>query len=142
MTTTEREPAKLGTTSWADLGGRGIDPRRPLAGGWLAQHDLAVEAFDTTRAYCPGLTFENFRALVSAAASGLPIELVWRNRAGEVTRSFVVIRQWVTLAHCTANLHVKRWGFSHPIALHELVSVEVPEASYDYLGVDNNEDNA
>lgn len=128
---TPRERTKFQGYGWKDLeGGVGIT-RRTAPGGWMREHDLAVEAYDATHDET-GLPFEAYRDLVSAAGSGLPIILTHRGRDGSKTRRTYVVEQFISYSTATtANLHVRAWGFAFPIALRDLVDVTVPEQEFD-----------
>lgn len=124
-------------TAWSSLGSRGLT-RETAPRGWERLHDLTVEAHETTRDYCH-LTFEDWRALVSAAATGLPVYITHehRNVPGEgtterTTRAYVVDTITGLSPGVYDNLRTRAWGFSVPMSLSELVSVTVPEATYEY----------
>lgn len=134
MTGTTR--SKLVEYGWGDLPNSGITPDTSPR-DWMKLHALAVDAYEQTRDFS-SLAFEQLRALVDASASGLPITLTHRNRVRgydrdriETTTRTYVVRQFMNLSgSTTANLYVKSWGVSFPIALRDLVDVEVPAQTF------------
>lgn len=116
------------TTTWADLGNRGLC-RETAPQGWTHLHDLAVHAHKAAEQFC-SLTFAEWNALVSAVASGLPVILTWGHKTP--TRATVIVDQVFAPSRSTASVYLRRWGFTHPISLEDLRSVEVPEAEYTF----------
>jgi len=136
MTTTTRETKTRFTEETWDglrdrLGNRRGVTRETAPRGWMHSHDLAVEAYEAREDL--DLPFEAYRDLVSAASSGLPI--IIRHRDGyhgktETTRTYIVEQFIGYGGGTTSNLYVRSWGFAFPIALSQIVSVEVPEQTF------------
>jgi hypothetical protein len=121
--------------TWAQLGNTGLS-RETAPRDWMRLHDLAVEAHKATAEFCE-LSFDEMNTLVAAAANGLPIAITHRARLNgtdtvQVTTRTCVITQFMGLGNSTASLYVRAWGFTYPLGLSSIVSVSVPEATYEY----------
>ena len=127
--TTATEPRTFTDFTWADLPNTGLTRQSGYPLGWMKLHDLAVIAHRDTADFCT-LTFAEWRSLVSAAAHGLPIRLTFADRFGHRT-STVIVEQFMSIRPgTTANIYMRTWGFAHPVALRDIVGVEVPSTEY------------
>jgi hypothetical protein len=128
------ERATFTEMTWAKLGAP-LSKRNRLS-AWTELHDLAVEAYESTRESC-ALTFEDWRSLVSAANAGLPIILTHEHRLNgtdqveRTTRTYVVESLEPRLGVYGA-VRAHTWGFTINLALSDLLGVTVPEPSYEY----------
>lgn len=106
--------------------------------GWEAQTDLAYEL-----SYRSNLTFEQCRELISAVLNGMPLVLTWVNEncpnygTDELIKATVVVDELrpTSVSFPRSNpgtVRVSRWGFSHPVWLTQIRSVEVPSVEYSY----------
>jgi hypothetical protein len=109
----------------AEHGAYGRDPLH-----WTAQADLEAE----WRALDPSLDEKSVRALVAAACSGLPVNVTWAvnntimSATVLVTQLFPPSKGSRGLSHGT--LHHRRWGFSGPIRLSQVLEARVPKTAY------------
>lgn len=120
----ERQP--LTAVTWASLPGRVLN-RDTAPRSWEAQADLAHEAAATN----PTLTLRQYRLIVEAACSGLPLVLTYRHRGADptITRRTVVVEQVTSLRpNVTDNIRVRLWGFAYGLSFHDLIEVEAPAA--------------
>lgn len=147
MTTTIADRKPLTTFAWSDLPPTGLTrtTARELRLAWPHLSDLEHEAAEKTSDFCT-LTIDAWRALVSAAANGLPVEITHRNRSRNAygpttittTKRTYIVEQIMSLgAGTTSNLYVRSWGFAFPLALGDLVDVVVPEQTFDTEIVDD-----
>lgn len=102
-----------------------------LRGDWAVQADLAYELADVT-----GREVAEFRTLLAAVNNGLPIVITWNLPLGdrvEVKTATVIVEQFFApTAHHSGRVHVHYWGFSHPITLADIESIEVPDTAVSY----------
>lgn len=127
LTRGEDHPNFTGTT-WADAAPGGFISARTehRFRYWQRSHDLAREL-----AINSGMAFEWARELVSAAQSDLPIIVTWTKRHPDGATSRTV--STVMIEHLGKRyMHIRSWGFSHPIYFGELESVDVPSAEYSF----------
>lgn len=127
---------------WEDLPATGLTPGndcRKLVRSWMQLHDLAAEAH-SARLDDSALSWEGFRELVTAASSGLPVEILWQcprpspwKPGFDLTTDLCVVSQFLSYsAGTTANLYVRRWGFSHPLTISNIRAVTAPKALYGF----------
>jgi len=115
---------KFTDQTWADLGPSGLTAKTGPR-YWMNQHDLAVEAQERTFEFCR-LSHNEWETLITAVVAELPVEITYRGRT-----STCMVTSILTLSSGTyANLYMRTWGFSHPIALSELEKVEAPSTVY------------
>lgn len=92
--------------------------------GWAAEHDLAKQL-----AAKNDMPFEWCRELVSAACSGLPITLRYKQQHLHTIATETVI---ISQLHMS-SLAMRTWGSAHPVRLDQLTNVSVPESSYEIV---------
>jgi len=102
---------------------------------WQHDFDLSVEAHKAW----PHLSQPEHRALICAADSGLPLLVTWRSNRSTYTHTSVdqttdtcLVESYHIRPGVTDNLRVRRWGFAHPLHLGDIVSVDTPDATYDF----------
>ena len=115
------------TAAWDALGNMGLH-RNSYIAGWMVSHDLAVEAYETCNDFCP-LSFDEWRTLVSAVHSGMPVWVTTQQDNGKHSRRMSIVKQILFLGD-GYGVSVRSWGFATTLSLAHIVHVEAPEAEY------------
>lgn len=137
MSDTIETPPVFTDVAWKDFSGTGLTSKNVQGLGWEKQHDLAVEAWKTTREFCE-LDHQQIETLISAVGNRLPVVIRHKHRLGgtdriETTTATYVVDQFLSYSEgTTANIYVRRWGFAYPLSLREIEFVGSPDVQYSY----------